>query len=338
MKRVLVLGGTGAMGVYLVPKLAGMGYKVDVAATDKRQDEENIHYMQCDAKDPKVLSALLDGGYDCIADFLIWNGEEFKKVYENFLKATQQYVYLSSYRIYAGGDAPITEQSPRLLDVSQDAAFLSHKNYEYSLYKAMGEDLLRSSPYINYTILRPAITYSHYRFQLVTLEANVVVDRAKKGLPVYLPEEAAEVDGTMSWAGDVAEMIARLIFNEKALGQTYTVSTSEYRKWKEIAGYYEQLIGLKAVWVDKESYLNMINPDAAMQWGARYQLDYDRLFNRRVDNSKVLRDTGMRQSDLKKLYDGLKYELSRLPGNYVWHGGEKIGTAMDAFAQKKSAQ
>ena len=45
MKRVLVLGGTGAMGVYLVPKLAGMGYKVDVAATDKRQDEENIHYM-----------------------------------------------------------------------------------------------------------------------------------------------------------------------------------------------------------------------------------------------------------------------------------------------------
>ena len=134
MKRVLVLGGTGAMGVYLVPKLAGMGYKVDVAATDKRQDEENIHYMQCDAKDPKVLSALLDGGYDCIADFLIWNGEEFKKVYENFLKATQQYVYLSSYRIYAGGDAPITEQSPRLLDVSQDAAFLSHKKYEYSLY------------------------------------------------------------------------------------------------------------------------------------------------------------------------------------------------------------
>lgn len=33
MKRVLVLGGTGAMGVYLVPKLAGMGYKVDVAAS-----------------------------------------------------------------------------------------------------------------------------------------------------------------------------------------------------------------------------------------------------------------------------------------------------------------
>ena len=31
MKKILVLGGTGAMGVYLVPKLIERGYAVDVA-------------------------------------------------------------------------------------------------------------------------------------------------------------------------------------------------------------------------------------------------------------------------------------------------------------------
>lgn len=33
-KKVLVLGATGAMGQYLVPVLAGMGYEVDAVALD----------------------------------------------------------------------------------------------------------------------------------------------------------------------------------------------------------------------------------------------------------------------------------------------------------------
>lgn len=35
MKKVLVIGGTGAMGTYLVPKLVERGYKVDVIANDE---------------------------------------------------------------------------------------------------------------------------------------------------------------------------------------------------------------------------------------------------------------------------------------------------------------
>ena len=31
-KKILVLGGTGTMGVYLVPELADMGYQVNVVS------------------------------------------------------------------------------------------------------------------------------------------------------------------------------------------------------------------------------------------------------------------------------------------------------------------
>ena len=42
-KKVLVPGGTGAMGVYLVPELLKMGYKVDVVSLDDREsDNESL--------------------------------------------------------------------------------------------------------------------------------------------------------------------------------------------------------------------------------------------------------------------------------------------------------
>ena len=46
-KKVLVLGGTGAMGVYVVPELLELGYKVDVLSLDDRKsDHPNLRYFQ----------------------------------------------------------------------------------------------------------------------------------------------------------------------------------------------------------------------------------------------------------------------------------------------------
>ena len=42
--------------------------------------------------------------------------------------------------------------------------------------------------------------------------------------------------------------------------------------------------------------------------GPTWQLRYDRMFNRIMDNSKILEVTGMKQSQLMPLYDGLKLE------------------------------
>lgn len=311
-KRVLVLGATGAMGQYLVPILADMGHDVTAVALDqKSSDRPNVHYIAVkNAKEMAEYARLLGGKYDGIVDFLIYPTGELPWTVPNAAASTGHYIYLSTYRIYANEEVPIKETSPRLIDASPDV--ILRNSDDYCIYKARGENILRSLPSRNWTIVRPAITYSFMRYQLTTLEAFLTVARAFAGKQVAVPVQARDCQATMSWGGDVAMMLARLLFNDKALGETFTVSTSEHHTWGQIAEYYRDICNLQAVWVDKEDYLRIFNGG---QWdrGARWQLEYDRLFERVIDNSKVLAATGMRQTDLKKLHDGLKYEIGRCP-------------------------
>jgi nucleoside-diphosphate-sugar epimerase len=328
-KKILILGGTGAMGVYLVPELAAMGYVVKVISWDDVvSDNPLITYVKADGKDIGYLQELLKEKFDGIVDFLMYPAEQFKERYELLLQNTGHYIYLSSYRVYDGVETPITENSPRLLDNSQDKDFLATD--DYALFKARGEDVLRNSKYDNWTIVRPAITYSKRRFQLVTLEAPVVVARALKGLPVVLPKEALLVQGTMSWAGDVAKMFAGLILNPAACGEAFTLATAEHHTWGEIAEYYREIIGLNYIAADKEDYLKILGglPER------RYQLDYDRLFDRVVDNSKILRVTGLKQEDFMPLRLGLKKELSALPKDTTWPDASAVWERMDAYAKE----
>ena len=314
-KKILVPGGTGAMGVYLVPELLGLGYKVDVVSLDDvTSDCSDLRYIKANFKDPAVRSELLKNNYDAIIDFMIYNTDEFRKVYRELLTSCGHYIYLSSYRVYAGDARPTREDSPRLLDshsVSHDVEYLASE--DYSLYKARGENILRESGLSNWTAVRPAITFSKRRFQLTILEADVVVHRARAGKKVLLPEDAMSVQATMSWAGDVAKMIARLVLNDAALREVYSVCTAEHNQWRTIAEYYRELIGLEYVTVSNEDFLSCMTPDRENVRWARWQLNYDRMLDRVMDNSKILAATGMKQSELTTVYDGLRRELSALP-------------------------
>ena len=235
-------------------------------------------------------------------------------------------MFLSSYRIYADSATPITEESDRLLEVAKDPVFLG--SGDYALYKAQQEDMLHKSGYKNYTILRPSITYSKNRFQLITLEANTVVYRMLRGKTLVLPEYAMGIMGTLSWAGDFGTMVSRLVNNPDAFGEVYTIGTSEHYTWGEIAEIYKDLGGLKYVTTDTESYLKIINPEVPLY--SRQQLTYDRYFNRAIDNSKILNATGLKQSDLTPLREGLKMELAGVPKDASWED-YGINARMDEF-------
>ena len=332
MKKILVLGGTGAMGVYLVPKLIERGYAVDVASLDTvESNTPNLRYFTGDCMDVGYVSELLKNGYDGIVDFMIYRQNTFEERYKMFLDNTSHYIYLSTYRIYANEEHPVKETSPRLLDASKDEEFLATD--DYALYKAKGENVLLASDYNNWTAIRPAITYSKRRFQLVTLEALHVVGRTLRGKKLLLPKEAKDVQATMSWAGDVAEMIARLLFNEKAYREIYSVCTAEHMTWGEVADIYKELIGLEAVWIDTEDFLRIVTTFASNPNAFKYQLIYDRFFDRIMDNSKILEATGLKQSDLTTLYDGLKRELAGVDVNTF--AEPKTGLVMDQYLQEK---
>lgn len=73
MKKVLVIGGTGAMGTYLVPKLVERGYKVDVIANDEvlPENKANLTYHRADMYDEKLVRETLKNTYDGVVDFMI---------------------------------------------------------------------------------------------------------------------------------------------------------------------------------------------------------------------------------------------------------------------------
>lgn len=328
-KKILVLGGTGAMGTYLVPLLAKNGSQVHVVSLDKKDNElPNVSYKQANALDEDFLNRELKNNYDAIVDFLIYPTKKFEVCHQLLLANTKHYIYLSSYRVYADVDSPITEDSPQLLDVSTNQHFLATE--DYSLIKARQEDILEQSSYNNWTIVRPAITFSKLRYQLVILEADLVVGRAFKGKKIVLPEDALHIQATMTWAGDVARMLSLLLFNHEAYREAFTVATGEHNSWAKIAGFYQELIGLQYVTTDTKTFLGILgSPD--LKSPKSYQLHYDRYFNRVVDNSKILKATGLTQQDLLPLKDGLARELNDLPRNTVFTDDVATQQRMDAY-------
>lgn len=314
-KKILVMGGTGAMGRYAVPELLRIGFLVDVVALDAPDfTHENLTSVMADAMDDAWLEKqITETRYDVILDFMSYKLPEFKKRAPLFLDNTDQYMFLSSCRVYANEEVPVKETSPRLLDVSKDEDYLKLCENEYSLFKAAEEDVLVHSGKKNWTIILPATTYSTGRAQLVTLEAGTFVHRALLGKPVVIPIQAKDKPATMSWAGDVGVMIARLAGKEEALGEKFIAATAEYNTWGEIAEIYRELLGLKYEWVDKEDYLRIMSKNQeSISPFVRYQLEYARMFDRITDNSKILRATGMKQEELMPFYEGMKMELSKI--------------------------
>ena len=330
MKKVLVIGATGAMGSYLVPELVGLNYKVTGVGLDESAPWGDIAtYVKGDAFDKDFLGQLLKEGFDGVVDFMNYGKFDFSDYMELFLENTDHYIFLSSCRIYDDKEQPIKETSPRLWDSTEDEVLKA--SHDYCIYKAQDEDRLRASKYSNWSIVRPATTFSTMRLQLVTLEFKHCVARALMGKRVILPVQAKDKPATLSWGGDVAKMIARILFKEEAKREAYNVCSAEHRTWEEIAGYYHDLVGLDAVWVDKEDYLKILSPDLRPQ--IRWQLEYARLFRRITDNSKVLALTGLKQEEMMPMYDGLKLEIGNIPSHYVPDDGE-IGKRMDAYLKE----
>lgn len=302
-KKILVLGGTGAMGVYLVTELLDAGFELLVTSRSRHEtDRPGLRYLQGNARDLPFLRSLLSNSRpDAIVDFMSYSTAEFDARRDILLTGTAHYLFLSSYRVFADSSPlPLTERSPRLLDTCGDEAYLATD--EYALAKARQEDLLRQANQGNWTILRPGITYSRNRFQLGTLEANTLCYRALQGLPVIMAREILTKQTTMTWAGDVARLMVRLILSSSALSEDFNIASAEHRSWSEIAGYYAQFLNLRLMETDLSSYEKIV--------GRPYQIKYDRLFDRMLDNTKVLAATGISQSEFTPLRVGLERELA----------------------------
>ena len=282
--NILLLGGTGAMGMHLVKILDARLHSVYVTSRKRRQNFGNVKYLLGNAHDRKFIDALLlDTKFDAIVDFMYYTPSEFSDRLSFYLQNTSQYVCISSSRVYSETKSPITEQTPRLIDIIKDEQYL--EGHDYSLEKCQMEDIVMSSEKKNWTMVRPYITYSESRLQLGIYELSDWYYRVIHGRTVQLSKHIAGCYTTLTYGYDVALGIAALIGQKDALGNIYHITCSKPIKWIDVLKIYadeiykQKGIKIKIQLTSKDIFKSVGVFDA--------QVVYDRLYNRIFNNSKI---------------------------------------------------
>lgn len=302
MRKALVLGGTGAMGVFLVDILSKKDdWEVYVTSRQMHQDHGNIHYLIGNARDCQFMDGILSESYDVIVDFMNYGYDEFMLSAGKLVSSTKHYIFLSSSRVYASSEKPLKETSPRLLDVTEDKEFLATQRY--ALRKARQENKLNSLSYKNYTIVRPYITYSNDRLQLGIYEKEQWLRRIMNDKPVIIRREILSHTTTLTFGYDVAIGIFSLMNSEKPDGSAVHIVSEEIKKWDDILRLYMEVLcdeGFRP-----EIYVSDNISEIEELYEGGYNTKYDRLYDRAFCNKTAEKlcghidyldmDTGLRR-------------------------------------------
>ena len=220
--NILLLGGTGVIGIPLTEMLADAGNEVYVTTRKIRKTTKpNVTYIVGNAKNKIFLQDLTisKDKFDVIIDFMSYSTEEFRQRVDMLLESCKHYIFISSCRVFAESKKTISESSPRVLDTTTDEEYL--KTDDYALAKARQEDILRNGQNINYTIIRPSLIYGNSRLQLGAFEKEHWLWRALKGRTIVFSHDMEHKLTAMTHANDVAGAIAAIAGEVQTFGKSY---------------------------------------------------------------------------------------------------------------------
>ncbi len=328
--KVLLLGGTGAMGVPLMEILSRDGCTVYVTSRSKRNSgDANIVFLQGNAMDSNWLRSILqDKRWDAIVDFMHYKPHELKARLNMLLDSTEHYFFLSSSRVYAGSTMPLNESSDRLLDVVEDKQFLATD--EYALSKARCENVLKDSEHNNWTIIRPYITYFTDRIQLSIFEKEAWLYRALNGRSIVFSQELASKKTALTSGTDVASIIGKLILQKKGFSEAIHPVNCETKTWSEVLDIYcdaiEECTGKRPkihMLENASDYIGVV--------GNTYKYKYDRSVDRVFNNTKVENVLGTSVQ-----YTGIKDGVTQAISSFVDSGAKfkPINIKLEALFDK----
>lgn len=288
--KILILGGTGAMGKPLVGMLAKeAALDIKVTSRSAHPSAGNVEYVVGNARDNSFLASLLEARYDSIVDFMNYDLDEFADRIPLLLKNTGHYILFSSSRVYAESAIPLTEKSPRLLEVSTDLDFLATNRY--ALRKARQEDLLRKSGCNNYTVIRPYITYNDERLQLGILEKEQWLYRLLNGKPLVVSKTMLSKKTTLTYGDDVADVISRIIKRNSPTGEVVQIAGNETILWDDLLKNV-YIPAVKSVVPSPVVYESDSIKAIEMLYEGGYNTIYDRNYDSSFDSSYIERVVG----------------------------------------------
>ena len=311
-KRVLLMAGGGTLGTYTARELLRLGAHVDVICSEEKvSDHPKLTFIQSLVTDELMQELFAKTHYDGIVNFLHYPDEEkYKRVHPFLMKNTDHLIFLSSYRVYANEQHPVTETAPRLHEAFAVEGLLEQDTY--GIKKARCEDyLFGERKGENWTVVRPVISFSSRRLDILMNSGTSVLKKAENGKPLLLPASVKAFGAGLDWAGNSGKLIANLLFKKDAIGEAFTVYSGHGMTWGEVADAYAAETGVRVEWVSDDAYIQTLSA----HWekpGFRIMWYYDRTFNRDIDSSKILSVTGLKKDDFATVREGIRAELEIL--------------------------
>ncbi|MBD2426539.1 NAD-dependent epimerase/dehydratase family protein [Phormidium sp. FACHB-1136] len=207
--RILVMGGTRFIGVYLTKQLVAQGHEVVLFNRGKKPAPvAGLQTIVGDRTDADTLKSKLAGeSFDAIFDN---NGRELsdtQPLVELFGDKVKHFVYVSSAGVYLKSD-----QMPHIEGDAVDPNSRHKGKFATEAYlQAQG---------VPFTSVRPVYIYGPQNYN--PLEAWFF-DRIVRGRPVPIPGNGMHLT-QLGHVQDLAEAMAAVLGNDTAIGQIYNIS------------------------------------------------------------------------------------------------------------------
>lgn len=207
--RVLIMGGTRFIGVYLTRLLVSQGHEVVLFNRgNKPAPVESAKTIQGDRKDTAQLKAALAGeSFDAIFDNSGRELSDTQPLIELFGDRAQHFVYVSSAGVYLKSD--------EMPHVEGDAVDPNSRHKG----KFATEDYLMAQK-VPFTSVRPVYIYGPQNYNDV--EAWFF-DRIVRDRPLPIPGSGMALT-QMGHVADLAAAMAAVLGNQQAIGQIYNIS------------------------------------------------------------------------------------------------------------------
>ncbi|BAY25568.1 3-beta hydroxysteroid dehydrogenase/isomerase [Calothrix sp. NIES-2100] len=227
--RILIMGGTRFIGVYLTQLLVEQGHEVVLFNRGNRPAPslEGVGQIIGDRTDATQLKAKLSQEkFDVIFDN---NGRELadtQPLAEIFLHRVQHFVYMSSAGVYLKSD-----QMPHVEGDPVDPKSRHRGKHETEAYLAeIG---------IPFTSIRPTYIYGPHNYN--DLE-SWFFDRIVRDRPITIPGNGLHIT-QLGHVKDLAKAMTQVIGNQQAVGQIYNISGDRFVTFDGLARACAQAAG-----------------------------------------------------------------------------------------------
>lgn len=217
--RILIMGGTRFIGVYLTKLLQEQGHEVVLFNRGNRPVPEGVGLITGDRTDAaQIKEKLANEKFDAVFDN---NGRELsdtQPLAEIFQDRVQHFIYMSSAGVYQKSDQ-MPHKEGDLVDPKS-----RHKG------KFDTESFLQAKG-LPFTSIRPTYIYGPQNYN--DLEAWFF-DRIVRDRPIPIPGDGMYIT-QLGHVQDLADAMAKVLGNSQAIRQIYNVSGDRYISFDGLA-------------------------------------------------------------------------------------------------------